>query len=390
MQHKTPRVSKGRRLSVAIALSSAALVLLAGCASGSNGGSSGGSGSVPQEVTDKLAKYSEAQPFDFKGAAFDVSSVNGKNVWWVLQDATNPFLTTVSDMAKQALATVGVTITTCDGKSNPVDANNCISQGVAQNAAAIQVDGPDPASIGNSATAAQSAGIPVLVGAGVDAAANFPSYITGGTSQPFGLSGELAADFAIVDAKGAANVLVITTPDVIGSGVQAKAFEAELKKYCPSCKFTEQGVNLGQWATDLGTTTSAALTKDPTINYVFPVFDPMTQFVNPAITQAGKASTVKVVTVNGILPFMQDLATGTSVTQGEVGQDLQALGYIEADQILRALTGNPLVPNDYAPARFFDAKAAKALTLTPDAWLDGSWYGGSGSNAKLFSSIWKK
>ncbi len=76
------------------------------------------------------------------------------------------------------------------------------------------------------------------------------------------------------------------------------------------------------------------------------------------------------------------------MTKGDVGTDMQALGYIEADQLLRAMTGNPVVKNSYSPIRFFDAAAAKTLVLTPEAWLDGSWYGGSGSNTKLFASIW--
>ncbi len=401
MQHIQHRVTRRRGIMAAIALSSTTMLLLAGCASSPSDVSSGDTGSVSpsdvpsgdtgsgfQEVIDKLALHSEPQPFDFKGAPFDVSSVNGSTVWWVIQEANNPFLRTVYDISKEALASVGVKVVICDGRSNPVDANNCILQGVAQQVAAIQVDGPDPASFANSAATAEAAGIPVLTGAGVDSSMDVPSFISGVTSPDMRLTAELAADFVIVDSQGAANVLVISVGDVIGAGFEAKAFQDELKKYCPNCTSTEVSVNVGNWASDLGTTTSAALSKDPTIDYIFPVFDPMTQFVNPAIVQMGKASSVTVVTGNGILPFMQELATGTSVTKGDVGTDMQALGYIEADQILRAMTGNPVVKNSYSPIRFFDVAAAKTLVLTPEAWLDGSWYGGSGSNAKLFASIW--
>lgn len=384
----------GHRIgAVALALIAATGMTLAGCSSTGTAPTDSGSpaaGGVPQAVTDSLTKYEAAQPLDFAGSAIDVSAVKGDTVWWVIQEGANPFLATVYAHAKDALASVGVSVVQCDGKSNPVDANNCISQGVAQHASAIQVDGPDPSTVQNSAQAAVAAGIPVLTGSGVDASKPLPSYIAGVTSQPYALTGQLAADWVIADSNGTGNVLLITTPDVVGSAVQAQGFEDEISKYCPGCKVTEQGVTLGNWASDLGPTTSAALAKDPTIDYVAPVFDPMTQFTNPAIQQAGKSDSVKVVTVNGNLPFMQDLATGSSPTKAMIGLDLNALGYIEADQILRVLTKSPTVPNDYTAARVFTADSVKDLQLTDSTFGDSSWYGGSGTTQTLFASLWNQ
>lgn len=377
----------------ALALTATTGLVLTGCATESGSGgdtASPDAGGVSQEVLDRIDTYTQPQPLDFAGSPFDVSSVAGKTVWWVLQEGANPFLTTVLSHAQEAFATVDVEVVVCDGKSNPVDANNCIKQAVAQGADAIQVDGPEPETFANAAQAAVDAGIPVLVGAGIDASQTPPDYIAGVTSQPFALTGVLAADWVIADSNGAANVLVITTPDVIGSGIQSDAFQDEISTSCPDCKVSVEGVTLGNWASDLGPTVSAALQRDPTIDYVFPVFDPMTQFTNPAILQAGKADTVSVVTVNGNLPFMQDMATGTSPTKAMVGLDLNALGWIEADQVLRVLTGNATVPDDYTNSRLFTLDNIADLELTAEAFGDSSWYAGTGTTPELFASIWQK
>jgi ribose transport system substrate-binding protein len=379
-----------RTLGVAIGAGVALALLITGCSASNTTDKTTTGSAVPKAVTDELATYSKVTDFAFAGKPFDVSSVAGKKVWWVTQEAGNPFLATVGANFKKALNAVGVDVVSCDGKSNPVDANNCLRQAVAQKADAVQMDGPDPSTYVNSLSAATAAKVPVLAGSGVDASTTLPSGMSGGTSQPFGLTGQLAADWIIADSGGKADVLLITTPDVVGSTTEQKGFEDQIKQYCKSCKVTVKGVTLGNWATDLGPTTSAALVKDPNLGYVFPVFDPMTQFTNPAIQQTGRSSSVKVVTVNGNLGFMQEMVTQGSLVKAMVGLDLDALGYVEADQMLRAMTGNTPVKDSYGPARVFTSDITGTLTLNEGAFNDGSWYAGTGSNADLFKKIWLK
>lgn len=385
-----------KRVAIIAGIGSVALLLGACSAGGATSGgtttqSSGApSSGVPQTVIDELATYSSASKVNYEGKAIDVSSVGGKTVWWVTQYSGNPFLATVGSNFKQAMSLIGVKVTECDGKGNPVDANNCLRQAVAQKAAAIQMDGPEPATYANALPEANAAKIPVLNGAGIDASVPLMSGMAGQSSQPFGFTGKLAADWIINDSKGAANVLFITTPDVVGSNTEEKDFSARMAETCPNCKVTVKGVTLANWASDLGPTTSAVLVKDPTINYVVPTFDPITQFVNPAIQQTGKSSTVKVVSVNGNLAFMQDMASPNSLTKALIGIDLHALGYIEADQMLRAMTGNTPIKLAYAPVRVFDSSTVGKLALTAKAANDSSWYAGTDATSKMFAALWKQ
>jgi ribose transport system substrate-binding protein len=392
MYFKAPRTPVLPRMAGVLAGAVSLALVLAACSSGgtSGNGEAAASGSVPAEVAQDLSTYSASSDLNYAGQPFDVSSVQGKAVWWVTQYSGNPFLATVGKNFKAAMHSVGVEVTECDGKGNPVDASSCLAQAVSHGAAAVQMDGPEPTTYANALPAAVSARVPVLAGAGVDASTPPIDGLTGISSQPFGLTGELAADWIIKDSGGKANVLFLTTPDVIGSKTEQEAFSAKLQKNCPDCHVSIKGVTLANWASDLGPTTSAELVKDPTINYVVPTFDPMTQFVNPAIQQTGKSASVKVVSVNGNLAFMQDMASGDSLTKALVGIDLNALGYIEADQVLRAMTGNEPLKLAYAPVRVFDTTSVGDLTLTDEAANDGSWYAGTGTTADFFATLWKR
>lgn len=361
---------------------------LAGCGAAAGGSGSGG-GAVDPEVVSRLETYSAPVSSSYEGAPFSTAAAAGKTVWWVTFYSGNPFLAAVGASFQKALQSQGVTVVTCDGKGNPVDVNACIAQGVAQKVAAIQVDGPEASTYANSLAAAQAAGIPVFSGGAVDASTPLPAGLAAQSSQPFELTGELAADWIIRDSGGAADVLFLTVPDVIGSTQEQKAFSDRLAAKCSGCQVTVEGVTLANWATDLTTTTSAALLRDPSITYVVPAFDPMTQFVTPAIQQAGKSSAVKTVTVNGSLDQMKQIQPGA--VAAEIGIDLNALGYIEADQVLRVLAGATPVDKAYAPVRIFDAGNIGTITLDEAARESGAWFVASGSYADIFTSrIWTK
>lgn len=344
---------------------------------------------VDADVIEQIEHRMAPVELEYAGEPFSISAADGATVWWVTMYSGNPFLAAVGESFADALESQGVTVVTCDGKGNPVDVNTCISQGVSQGADAIQVDGPEPSTYANALAAAGSAGIPVLSGAAVDASAPLADGLAAQSSQPFLLVGELAADWIIRDSGGQADVLFLTVPDVIGSTEEEAAFTDRMEEKCSGCSVTVEGVTLANWATDLATTTNAALLKNPEIDYVVPAFDPMTQFVAPAIQQAGKSSSVQVVTVNGSLQQMQDLKAGT--VAAEVALDLTALGRIEADQVLRVLAGVEPVEVAYAPARIFDATNIGDITIDEASRAGGEWFVESGSFSDLFTDqIWQK
>lgn len=377
-----------RLAGIAAGLAALALAACSSNAAGHDPVHSGAAKNDSSSAAAALAKYTGPVSLKAPGPAFDASAARGKTVWWVTQLGANPFLATLGANFKQALGRAGVTVLTCDGQGNPVQYNACIQKAIAQHPAAIEVDGPEAKTYATQLAAAQAAHIPVFSGAAVDASGALYTGLAGQTSQPFELTGRLAADWIAKDSGGGAHVLFLTVPDVIGSVQEQQAFSSELARVCGGCAATVKGVTLANWATDLGPTTSAALQRDPRIDYVVPAFDPMAAFTGPAISQAGKSASVKVVTVNGSLQQMQALKAGQNVN-AEIGIDMYALGYIEADQVLRVLAGQPALSNDTAPVRVFTKADADTLTLTASAQQDGSWFVDPTAYADMFVTLWK-
>lgn len=382
-----------RRRTLAAAAAMTCVLAAVGCSSGGGGpnasASSGGAG-VSESVTANLARYSARIDPTYTAPAYSAAAARGKTVWWVPTDTSNPFIAVVGQNLKDALASQGVEMKVCDGKNNPVDANNCIGQAISQQASAIQVDGFLPEVYSQQLASAAAAKIPVFSGAAQDASEPLAAGLTGQSSQPFKLGGMLLADWVAKKSGGSGESLFVSVPDVAGAGQELEEYKKEMAQECPGCKVVDKGVTLANWATDIAPTTSAALVGNPSLSYVVPAFDPMTQFTDPAIKQAGKASSVTVATFNGSVQPMQDLKDG-SVVGVEIGIDLNALGYIEADLILRALSGQPQ-PSTFpvAPVRVFDSTNIGELTLSAGAQADGSWYTNTpGATKEFFTKLWR-
>ena len=101
----------------------------------------------------------------------------------------------------------------------------------------------------------------------------------------------------------------------------------------------------------------SALLADPTINYIVPIYDSMSQFVIPAIWITGKHDPVKIATFNGT-PFVID-----AVHKGDVEMDIgESLGWIARsilDGYMRRFAGLPDDKELYVPLYIFDSSNAK-------------------------------
>ena len=163
---------------------------------------------------------------------------------------------------------------------------------------------------------------------------------------------------ALIASGQAKRVLVIGSDDVLPSQPYWKSFEAELTKLEPASKATYYNLTVPEWATKLQTTTQSALLQDPSINYIVPLYDSMSQFILPALAITGKRGQVPIASFNGT-PFVIDL-----VQNGDVAMDLgESLGWIARstlDAYMRDLCGVDDVPSElYVPFLIFDETNAE-------------------------------
>lgn len=347
----------------------------------------------------ELAKYSAAQALVPPGPAFDASKASGKFVWIVEQLAANPAVATVAKNVELGLTHENVKYLTCDAHGVSLEISSCIQQGLAQHPAAIIADGGDPSSFTSGIQAASADHVPIISALDVPLpnssnAAQIDPHLAGiaaDAAPPSDISGKLAADFVVKDSKGDAHVLFITSPGILGSQYVEQTFASRMKELCSRCTLDVQAVTIPNWAADLGPTVSAQLRLHPNINYVVPVFSPMATYTDPAITQAGKSNTVKVVTTDGSLQQMTDLAQGQLIVC-DVGENQPEIGFLAADETLRYIsgaTGSTIVKSAQPTIRVFTTANIGSISVNAAGFNSGAWYTGStAAMTNMFYKLW--
>lgn len=336
------------------------------------------------------------------GEPFDASRANGMTIGVVESAGANPAVAQVSRVVHDAVERHGVSVRRCDAENASVQMGSCIDRVVAQGAEAVVVIGGDPETYSSGVQNARKQGVPVTSAlalplpsaveeAGVDAAdlRELTDIVDAVVAPPAGLSGVLAADFIVADSDADATILYIASPGIVQGHYEEAAFEQRISETCPSCEVISEGVAAPSWASDLAPLVQAQLAKNPDITHVVPAFDPMAAYTNPAIRQANKADSVKVVTVNGSFQQMQELADD-GVMAANIGQNLAEMGYMAADQALRYLTGSTDVADAVASVRVFTKENIDTLDVNDDeAYQTGEWYTGAADALdETYDALW--
>lgn len=383
-------------------LAAAASLTLAACGSGSGSSATSSSAASPSSGGSSAAApagvaYAQAQldkvtgpvsSFTPPGPALtgDVASLSGKTVYWVPATSAVPLFAAIGGSLTEALATVGVKVQTCDGKSNPSAIADCLNQAINTKAAAV-ITGSIPAEFAPTAFKAVSdAGIPLVNTLTVPAGPDDPSKVAYITPN-FIAYQALVADSIIAASGGKAHVLLfqITDNPAVQMWVDAGALP-EYQKQCPDCVVTVEKINTGQ-ISKIPSIVSAALIKDPEITYVHSEADSLVQGIVTGLQSSPNGSKVQIASMDGVLQVLQAVQAGRGV-MSDMGYNLNAFGWYTADQALRLMTGGSAVQNlEFPYARSFNKENTADLSLTPEAQQTGEWYGSTDYQAG-FKTLW--
>ena len=236
-------------LAALVALPTALIIGLSGCASGSV---SGGDTTAPPATTPgadfssiipsgDIVKFSKdlvaASLNATKG--FTPSSTGptaqkpGAKIAFVGSDLTNGGVNAVSQGVQEAAAVIGWTVDIYDGKATAQGRTDAFNQAIASQPAAIIVGGFDATEQAAAITQATGLGIPVV---GWHAAATVGAgsgLFTNVTTDPLVVS-QLAAAYAVADSNGTAGVAIFTDGQYDIAVLKADAMQAYIKA-CPGC-----------------------------------------------------------------------------------------------------------------------------------------------------------
>ncbi|TXK19101.1 sugar ABC transporter substrate-binding protein [Homoserinibacter sp. GY 40078] len=353
---------KSRKFLPALGVVATAAILLAGCTvdgAPSDDSTDTDTSNVSQAVLDAVEQGKALPEFTAPGDPIDISSLKGKKVF-VIPSAPVPFIQAITDAIVEVGEETGMDLTVYENQAQVSQWVQGIDRAIADDADIIILSGsPDPRALQPQLQAAEEAGIPVVVGHfHDDSTVATPDCegcnggVTGLVTAPFYTAGKAAADWIIADSNGEANVLLVGGSDVLPSAGTVDAMNAEFEAECPDCSTTEINIPVADWGTKTQSEIQSALTKDPTIDYVYVLYDAMVAGAVPAIETLGRAGQVKVAGYNGS-PFALDFIRDGDVVAMNVGEDTAAIGYATMDQAFRIMLGEPTVETR-TPIRIWD------------------------------------
>lgn len=352
-----------------------------GSAGESSIGASTGTSALSGEVAalDKpLGSYS--MPSE---AIKNVSAVAGKTIYYIPVTLQAPQFSATRRMLATAAKAAGLKVQVCDGKGTPTDINACVAQATSAKAGAIVTDAIPYGMASSSLDAAQKTKIPVVINSQILDSAHPASKTLAYVGTAAGSDQQIAlAKWTIVDSGGKAHVLINQNTDGPSQPVFVEAGKKVFASQCPDCKITINGVSSSNFS-QVPSSTSAALIKDPTITYVQSQFE---QFLQPteAGIQAASKTGLKVITGAAQLSSLKALKGGQ--IQAAAGQDGSYQAWADVDAVLRMMAG--MQPPDYKiPVRLFTKDSVSDLTLTEAALESGQWFGPA-SFTTDFKKLW--
>lgn len=303
-----------------------------------------------------LDKYKGVPKFVPPGPAFDARArARGKTLFIIPASSQVPFVATIANHITRIATPTGMRVRVWQNQGQPSQWVQGMNAAIAQKASAIVLlAGNDPAALQPQIKAAKAKGIPTIVAHLYDD--NQPSAPNVGAvvNIPYKVAGRLIADQAIVDTRGKANALVVTINQVKSTVPMVAGIREEFRKYCRGCKLKFTDVTIPEIATRIQPNVQAALTADPSINYVICLYDSAeVPFAAAAIRAAGRVGRVKISTFNGTPEILKMVKSGDIVTM-DVAENLEWIAYAVVDQSMRIMGGLRPVKNARVPVRVFD------------------------------------
>jgi uncharacterized protein YceK len=357
-----------------IAVALAAGLVLSGCSSSSEEAAPTEAASAP--AADNLAVAQAAYDaalaatltFAYPGDAFDVSAASGKKVAMISINDQIPVLKQWTDTIKAGLESQGVVVTQTSDAGGVIDPlPKFFAQAVTDKVDLI-ITNAVPAALIPLAdlgdipvmTTNQTAAPGVAVADGIAADPSFD----------YTLAASLMADWFCVTGAGAGNAVVWGSEGQASSPVMIEVIKARVAEICPSAKVDYQDAPLASWFDGtLDGVAKNAVTADPSITHLMPIYDGMSFATGAGLTAAGSAA---IQSSFNMTPAVA-AALGASSLKMNVGCPNDWFSYATVDAGLRLLTGNAVPSNYGITCKVFDESNIASIDATVENSVN--WYG---------------
>ncbi|MGK9269509.1 sugar ABC transporter substrate-binding protein [Williamsia muralis] len=339
--------SSSRGVSIA-AIGLAAVFGFSACSSsGSNGGAGGDASAGIAYAQSQLAKFTGDPSFTLQADPFPMKDIAGKKIFAIPTNSENPYNVAVDEESKKVAERYGATWIEYVNQGKPAQWSTGVEQAVNQKVDLIVLSqGIDGSLIKPALQKADAAGIPVLLTHTILRGETIPAGLEGlidaYTDAPLAEANRLTVDWMIDQTGGEGNALIITSDEVPPAKAEVAAMKDEIDKYCPNCDYKVVNVPVAEWATKIQPEIQTALSADPSIDFVLPIYDSMSLYAQAGIKAAGKAGQVQISSVNGT-PAVLKIQQDDGIVTMNVGESIPWLAWATMDQAGRLLLGLPPV-----------------------------------------------
>jgi ribose transport system substrate-binding protein len=320
-------------------------------------------GDAQAEAKANIEANSKIPEFKLQAEPVDISKAKGKTMFNIPVASTIPYVAAVDAQMKKVAEANGVKFIQFENEGNPTQWAAGMNQAINQKVDLIVLQaGNDPRLVIPQLKRAKAAGIPVLVSHlyqnGESPPPEVADLITGYVTVPFHESGELSVDYAIAQdgCDGVKETLIITAEEVPPSNGIVQAMKDRLAERCPDAKAQVLNVPVVDWGTKIAPQVQSAVSSNPNIKWVLPIYDSMSIPASAAIRAAGKGTgQVRIASYNGT-PDVLKLIQDGDIMAADMGENIGWLGYANMDQAFRILAGGPIIENglEDTPLRVFD------------------------------------
>jgi len=359
-----------------VAAALAAGLVLSGCSSSSEEEAAPTEAASAPAAADGLATAKAAYDaalaasltFAYPGDAFDASAASGKKVAMISINDQIPVLKQWTDTIAAGLESQGVTVTQKSDAGGVIDPlPKFFAQAVTDQVDLIITNAVPAALIPLTdlgdipvMTTNQTAAPGVAVADGIAADPSFD----------YTIAASLMADWFCVTGAGAGNAVVWGSEGQASSPIMIDTIKARVAEVCPDAKVDYQDAPLATWFDGtLDGVAKNAVTADPTITHLMPIYDGMTIATGAGLDAAGSAA---IQSSFNMTPAVA-AGIGTGSVKMDVGCPNDWFSYATVDAGLRLLTGNAVPDNYGITCKVFDESNIGSIDATVENSVN--WYG---------------
>ncbi len=294
---------------------------------------------IMDEVAERLADYS-GQPVFYPEDFGDVDAkgiIEGKRVFLIPYDATNPFCTNIAEYEKLVLEYLGAEVFIYNGDGTADSWSTGIQTAVNQGYDVIDIiGGASVDQLESQIQEAQAAGIYVQDTHNTDIHEVFP--VDTQVEADLTHNAELIALETIRQAGDPSelNVLIVADIGITADNYMKAGLTSVFDEY--DVKYTIKEVAITNWTNGISEQVRTAFTADQTINAVVAYYDYMMLYAIPTLEELGIANEDVIVGSYNGSPALLDYISAGSM-DFDIGESVPWTAFHSVDSMARSLAG---------------------------------------------------